>query len=493
MTQLARFFAAFALVALAPAPTLANDIGNQMDQMFGTMSNVNRPMAYMGARRGVVSGGSFELRNRVVNDGRVANWDPPHLSASCNGISAYAGSFSFISKDEMVQTLRAIPSAAASYAFSLALAAVSPTIKQEISEWQSKLQDMTKFEINSCKMAQLLVDKSGAGTAMREYGNSVNAQLRTSLGLSSDQHEGEMHGSSTSGVAVTAQQNPQAAYENVIPGNVVWMALKKSKAAQWYANGDNRLLEDIMTITGTVVICSPGTNGCPESTAPGANTGQRGAPVVRAFEGHFTLEDLVNGNRGKLNGVENELHGYTCSGEFDLCLNVGERKVTFEGFRPRLEKAFLGTEEDGSGGILGKFAVNSRGASFSDDDKKIVEMTAPIGPILITLARNDVGMARHLAREYMPMISTYFVYQMMRQVLDSTSKAVSMSTMDVTGRAQEVLAGSWQRLEKDRERMVAQASQLNEALDVYEKVRDLQMRTSKRLSAPAAGSMMGAR
>ncbi|MBD4202387.1 conjugal transfer protein TraH, partial [Xanthomonas citri pv. citri] len=75
-----------------------------MGDMFGAMSNTTDPHVFMSAKRGVVSGGGIEVRNKMMNI-NAYNFQPPSLSVGCNGISAFFGSFSFITKEQLQQAM----------------------------------------------------------------------------------------------------------------------------------------------------------------------------------------------------------------------------------------------------------------------------------------------------------------------------------------------------------------------------------------------------
>lgn len=104
------------LALLATLGQARADLQEQMDDMFGSMLNFNNPTAYQGQRRGVLSGGSLYLRNRIMNPNLIT-LTPPSWKGGCGGIDLYAGSFSFISADEFMQLLRAVAANAPGYAF----------------------------------------------------------------------------------------------------------------------------------------------------------------------------------------------------------------------------------------------------------------------------------------------------------------------------------------------------------------------------------------
>ena len=78
-----------------------------MTNMFDTMLNHTAPTAHLGQRRGVLTGGSVNARNRIMNES-LWHFVPPSFDAGCGGIDLFAGSFSFISAEQFQNLLRAI-------------------------------------------------------------------------------------------------------------------------------------------------------------------------------------------------------------------------------------------------------------------------------------------------------------------------------------------------------------------------------------------------
>jgi hypothetical protein len=113
------------------------DLQQEMDAMFGTMTNATSPTAHLGQRRGVISAGSVVSRNRVISANRVS-FVPPSFSAGCGGIDLFGGSFSFINMNPFVNLMRAVDSNAAGYAFQLAINAMCPDCGNVMSDLQKE-------------------------------------------------------------------------------------------------------------------------------------------------------------------------------------------------------------------------------------------------------------------------------------------------------------------------------------------------------------------
>ena len=95
-------------------------------------------------------GPSFSARNNIVNP-RLITTQMPSWSAGCGGIDFFAGSFSIITKDEIVQMARGIAQGAPGYFFNLAVAAVCPTCQQQMADLQQKLEKFNELTQNTCE------------------------------------------------------------------------------------------------------------------------------------------------------------------------------------------------------------------------------------------------------------------------------------------------------------------------------------------------------
>ena len=74
---------------------------------IGAYGNVTGANAYRGQTMNFYTGGSLYMRTPVRNY-PLASITPPSFRAGCGGIDLYAGSFSFINKDQFVALLRNI-------------------------------------------------------------------------------------------------------------------------------------------------------------------------------------------------------------------------------------------------------------------------------------------------------------------------------------------------------------------------------------------------
>lgn len=148
-----------ALVLLFSAKSQA-DLSNLFDNI---RSNHTSASSTSNGRSNGISLGGYSMRNKISN-APIVSFRPPSLNAGCNGVDFFAGSFSIISKDQIVQTMRGIAQGAATYAFGLAIDSLCATCAQNMKDLQEKLDEINKWSIDSCKASQDLVDGGIAKT-----------------------------------------------------------------------------------------------------------------------------------------------------------------------------------------------------------------------------------------------------------------------------------------------------------------------------------------
>ena len=151
------FSSALVSLILSVSVPARADLAAELDTMFNSLVNVTDPTAHLGQRRGVLSGGSVVARNRLMNTNLV-NVVPPSFEAGCGGIDLFAGSFSFISRDQLTQLFRSIASNAGTYAFKLALDSMCQNCGQVMDSLQKKIQALNSLFANSCQLGQGVVN-----------------------------------------------------------------------------------------------------------------------------------------------------------------------------------------------------------------------------------------------------------------------------------------------------------------------------------------------
>ena len=223
-------------LCLARPAAAADGLATQLDAMFNTLVNYTAPTAHLGQRRGVVTGGSLNARNRIMNES-LWHFVPPSFSAGCGGIDLFAGSFSFISADQFQSLLRAVAANAAGYAFEVALGAMCKECLETMETLQKKIQALNQGFANSCQLAKGLVNDVADAFDVKHKDDTSLLGMVKGLG---DVFETR---SATTGSDPIAQvkNNLSADEKAELEGNLVWRALKRKGAAGWFTAGDDPL------------------------------------------------------------------------------------------------------------------------------------------------------------------------------------------------------------------------------------------------------------
>ena len=152
-------------------------------------------------------------------------------------------------------------------AFDLALETISPVIAETMSKLRALAQWVNNQSINSCEMAQSLV---GAAWSTNDRASaSICAAIGTSQGIFSD-YAAARHGCGSGGkrYSTLAAATGELADQAPVNVNYAWEAVQGSA----FLSADQALGEFAMSITGTIIVTAPVTDG---STVP---------PAVRVLE-----------------------------------------------------------------------------------------------------------------------------------------------------------------------------------------------------------------
>jgi len=130
------------------------------------------------------TGGQASIRIRQSRPRNVVNLSPPRLDSGCSGIDFYAGSFSLLSGDEIVQMYRGAMQGAASYFFGLAVQSLCPScysIAEGIKDDIQKFNDMLRMD------CQRIIDSEfgqSASEGIIESATNVRSRVSRALGFS---------------------------------------------------------------------------------------------------------------------------------------------------------------------------------------------------------------------------------------------------------------------------------------------------------------------
>jgi conjugative transfer pilus assembly protein TraH len=240
---------------------------------IGAYGNASAPNVFRGQTRDYVTGGSLNLRvpNKTY---QIATFDPPRLSASCSGIDAFAGSFSFINSDQLVQMMQNIGNNAAGAIFSLALESVSPQLNAVLKFFQDMANKVNALNVNSCQAATGIVTAAANGALGKGLDASLKGLGSSVLGIGDDWsnmvEKFQDTGSNTAQQTLDSAENSSnlTADEKMWlePGNLIWKALGKVTASGSGLSDTEKHL--IQSLVGTVIIKNEtDADGKPKQTA----------------------------------------------------------------------------------------------------------------------------------------------------------------------------------------------------------------------------------
>ena len=251
------------MAALAVATTTVQaDVLSEMQRFWdGAAVNTTGPTAFEGQASGHWTLGNLYLRAPVQSE-RIGTVSLPSFRAGCGGIDAFAGSFSFIDSDQLVAFGRGIAQNATGFAFELALETISPVIAETMSKLRALANWVNNQSINSCEMAQSLV--GAAWSTNDRASGAICAAIGTSQGMFSD-YAAARHGCGSGGqrYSTLAAATGELAEQAPVNVNYAWEAVQGSA----FLSADQALGEFAMSITGTVIVTAPVTDGSTDTPA----------------------------------------------------------------------------------------------------------------------------------------------------------------------------------------------------------------------------------
>lgn len=253
MTHHARLLLAGLLLFSASARADLNEV---FDNAFGAMVNTTAPGAYAGSTRGILVGGSVEVRTKLTQAPSLLGITRPGIKAGCGGISIFGGSFSAINLDEFTEYLRSVMSNSLGYLFKIGIESICPSCAQVLDSLEQFVGKVNSVMKDSCQMGKLLADSSGLADAFKfEEANAFNEAVG-SFSNTVDAFVKAVPSLET--VSETTNDIDANETRKAFSGNIVYSALKKAGTATRFqatasATSQKRLLEYIQSLTGTII------------------------------------------------------------------------------------------------------------------------------------------------------------------------------------------------------------------------------------------------
>ena len=376
-------------VITGDAISYAGDLNREIRETFAGMHTVTSPDAYKIQRRGVIAGGSVNIRNRV-QDTDFLSFTAPKVKSGCRGIDLYAGSFSYINREEFIRFMRAIAANAEGYAFEIALSSMCEKCAQHMETLQRKIQALNQYFGNSCQLAQGIVnDTMGAFNRKGLNDASLKGQFE-GIGdlfeLNSTSPQDLYRQVSSSGDADEKDLTLTA-------GNLMWRSLMQNT----FLSQNPEIAEAVMSITGTVIIAD---NGTDVHIIPG---------------GMLSLRDLISGGG---------IYVYSCDSYRTGCKNVSRTYREITGFATLIKEKLTG--RDGSSGIVGKYAANS--GSFTSAEKEFLN-TLPegVGTMIRTLSARNGDAAGMFVSRSARILALLYAGELLKKYLHMARTAIKAS------------------------------------------------------------------
>jgi conjugative transfer pilus assembly protein TraH len=304
------------MVSLAlTSPTFAG-IGQDLMGFFksaGMASNVTMPGSYQDQTAGFYTGGSIVTRNAVRNV-QPATIQMPGFRAGCGGIDMWMGGFSHIKSEQLVEMVRNIGSATASYAFMLAIQTISPQIYNIMNELNNLATQINQTNVNSCEVAATTL--GGVWPKSDQASKHLCQAMGSNLGSFSDWSAARQGcGAGGDRERVLRDRGSDPRYKDMFVGefNLAWKAIQ----ANAFLREDKELAQLFMTLVGSIIVRAGGRQ---TSHYKGQAVADKAYEVI-TLPGHADRDDVVT---GLLVGGSTPI--YKCPD--DACLNPTLSKVT---------------------------------------------------------------------------------------------------------------------------------------------------------------------
>lgn len=221
-------------------------------------------------------GPSFQARNKITSP-KVATFQPPSVAAGCGGIDFFSGSFSIITKDEIVQMARGIAQGAPGYFFNLAIDSVCAGCGAQMRELQRKLESFNQITQDACNRAwDLATDPLyPLEERTKNKASSLGGMLDSFVGIVPD------YGDIVTNSSTQKEISPNG--RSVSESNLI-VDIAKEKVATAVSFTDMNPIEIMASLYGTVVISYA------DSTGP---TDDQSAPKLDSQIKLLSLEKLV--------------------------------------------------------------------------------------------------------------------------------------------------------------------------------------------------------
>ena len=211
-------------------------------------SNAIGPSAYQGQEAGYYTLGNLSTRAPIKNV-QVVGVAMPSVKGGCGGIDMFGGSFSFINSDQLIALFKATAQNAVGLLFQMAVKTLSELLGNEVETLVGWVNQANRAELNSCTMAQTLINSAVDNLPGSTLKNCI------SLGLANHTYTDTASARAACGFGGNAESTVNGATGDdakTMPTNrnVAWEAI----SANSVFSSDANMAQLMMTLTGTISI-----------------------------------------------------------------------------------------------------------------------------------------------------------------------------------------------------------------------------------------------
>lgn len=471
----------FIFVLFMMPTTYAADSGKPMKNMFNQMINTTDPAIIDSQRRGIISLGSMQVRNQITKP-TLISFNPPRIDAGCGGIDAFGGSFSFISADEFIETLRNIAGNASGYAFGLALKAMCPSCDDEIKALQNIINRINGQMRDSCQFAQLAVQSSPF------YDFALEKKKEQALDIPDQlQVFGNIDDWLVKNVDKKSKEEADKATDTDTQINTVWAALKRSDTAKWISGGDDTFLELLMSITGTYVISSEKINSATgarekcktvkEGTKGVDNGGERDDYCTNDFPSLITITDFMDKA-----SVDKSVKVYKCN-DSDKCLYPTQKELTtaseWPGISVMVHEVLFGVDvnnNSGNGhnffGLVNKIRMkNDPNGRLTDAEKGFISAApAPVWYMIKASAKSP-GLMNSVAHQLEHVISFHMASALIEELIRSVRQSIKIADIKQKKSVLDEIERIRAQIDSERKNIQSQQDAIMQIISNFEDVK----------------------
>lgn len=459
------------LSMLAPSAFAQSGISEKLNQSLDAMVNHTPASVEQTNRRTVITGGSLAIKlqtNRVD----AFSFRPPSISVGCGGLDMFFGAFSMISKEQLVQALRAVVTGALQYAFRIALKVLCQSCEQIMSQIGSILQDANRFLGDMCNVTTNFLESKWSST---EVANNTRTRMGlTSSGVEEDNASAFSFGGALSSIGKFMDSFGEPTAKQALPelGNQLYEAMKASEGNVFtFLGSNNPFFEEMMSLIGTVVVCSEGKQaGCPGATVPpgGVSSRQEGETVTNVYPPLMKFEDLVIGPTtiDSSNAVLGTAmwRCNTFAGDYACLSPRSDNLAGFVSIKERMLNAFLG---DGSSvGIIRKMRHNYWDA-LTPEEEIWMKGGGPIVGMVIDLATKNEEAARGWLTDHADVLAAEFTFQMLNDFMVRVRQAMAQGPTQKMSEQLDLIEKAFENSRADFVKIQAGAQGRAVAFDKY--------------------------